>query len=179
MGQIPVQFIIRQITPIDNAVCAVRDDLQVGFSGPIELNTGAYFYREAKSSTMSLAGLYANTDVTQTQVVAGPMNSIISKNFQTTNFCEFIDFYNRAYSFAETYFANISFNNSLVLGYTGSQTFTGSGITGSYIITTSTVGNGYGYNPDDWHYWDNNLEVEENIHYEDFYDVNQDAFWAD
>ena len=97
----------------------------------------------------------------------------------TKDFCEFIDFYNRAYSFAETYFANISFNNSLVLGYTGSQTFTGSGITGSYIITTSTVGNGYGYNPDDWHYWDNNLEVEENIHYEDFYDVNQDAFWAD
>lgn len=174
MATIPVQYFIRQITPIDNAVCAVRYDLQTTFPGPVELSTGPYIYREAKTSMISLALLYANTDVTQTLYVNGTLNSNISNNFQNANMQELIMFYNRAYQYAENYFANVQYNNNLVKGYTGPSNFTGTGVvTGSYNITTQLVTGNQLYIPDAYQYFNS-----------DYYDwqwggsVDEDYYWA-
>ena len=177
MGNLPVQYIIRQITPVDNAVCAVRYDLQSSFAGPVELSTGPYIYREAKTSMISLALLYKGTDVTQTLTVNGTLNSNISSNFQSVNMGEILSFYNRAYQYAENYFANVTFNNTLIKGYTGSSIFSGSGITGSYNITTQLVASNNLYNPAYYQYYEDSEVVVLSDPNNDFYNWGENGWY--
>lgn len=139
MNEAVINYIINQITPLDSATAAVKYYLQISFPGPTGTTTGPYVYRENKTNIVSLGALYLNTDVTQTVTVTGSYNSVISDNFQVANQNEILSFYQRAYYNAQSYFANISFGNTSVQGYTGSINFTGSGITGSYIMSPTAV----------------------------------------
>ena len=125
-----IEFLIRQVNPLDKNIVAVRYDIQTAFPGPVSLNTGPYVYRESKTDMMSRERLFNNTSITQTLAYGSTFTSAVQVNFQDVNSEEITFFYDRAYQNAQAYFANV-YGTQSIKGYTGSMLFSGSGISGS------------------------------------------------
>jgi len=127
-----IQFIVRQINPVDLRVSSVKYDIQVSLAGPFELSTGPYVYKESRVTMVRADTLFKNTTINQTISYSGSFASNITDNFQDAAVYTLEDFYNRAEANANAYFANIYGASQSIKGYTGPIAFTGSGIYDSF-----------------------------------------------
>jgi hypothetical protein len=123
-----IEFIIRQVNPVDLNVSSVRYDIQTSFVGPFEVYTGPYVYRESKVTMVGSKKLYKNTTINQVIVYSGSFPSNIAVNLQRAARNDLNAFYDRAKTNAQAYFVNTFTENQSIKGYTGPLVFSGSGI---------------------------------------------------
>lgn len=126
-----IEYIVRQVTPIDQNISSIKYDIQVAFEGPQGYTSGPYVFRESKVSMVHNASLYANTSITG-QSTSGSYLYNVSYNVQSSANIDIDAFYQRANLNAKAYFLNTYGQSQIVYGYTGSRVFSGSGITGSF-----------------------------------------------
>ena len=118
-----VEFVIRNIYPVDSNISSVKYDIQTTFPGPIELMSGSYVYRESKIALINTTNLFVGTSVTQNSLVSGTLANIVSLNFINNNPTQLNFFYNRAWLNAQAYFLDLAAGNSNIKGYTGPNVF--------------------------------------------------------
>lgn len=126
-----IEYIVRQIKPIDLNLSSVKYDIQVGFPGPLGYTGSPYIYRESKVSVVHNSGMFANTNING-GVTSGSYLWNISENLKTAAVKDIDFFYQRAENYANNYFLNTHSSYQSIFGYTGSTLFSGSGITGSF-----------------------------------------------
>lgn len=127
-----IEYIIRQIRPVDKNIVSVKYDIQVSFLGPYELTTGPFIFRESIVEQMSADAIWNSTSITRSYSPSGPFNSNVLSNFQVISRPDIEAFYTKAYRNAQVYFTNCFAGRQTVCGYTGPNAFTGSGMYNYY-----------------------------------------------